>query len=148
MCLLSLNIYDDSADDDLPWQRLESVLTVYIELIETGKIIAFHKDLEFADDVTFYDAPDPALSGLRYARDRPNAMIVDPATGHTKKHGAVDPWVCMASTEKDLKDTLETWNILVAAIHDRIGYVDADAEPTYGLANDELLDVMPDCFAK
>jgi len=124
------------------------VLTVYIELIETGKIIAFHKDLEFADDVAFCDAPDPALSGLRYARDRPNAMAVDPATGHAKKNGAVDPWVCMPSTEKDLKDTLEMWKILVGAIHDRITHANIDAEPIYGLANDQLLDAMPDCFAK
>lgn len=148
MCLLGLNIYDDSADDDLPWQKLESVLTVYIELVETRKVIAFHKDLEFADDVAFYNAHDPALSGLRYARDRPNAMIVDPATGHAKRKGAVDPWVCMPSTEKDLNDTLEMWKILVEAIHDRSGHANVDAEPTYGLANDQLLDAMPDCFAK
>ena len=148
MCLLSLNIYNGSADDDLPWQKLESVLTVYIELIETSKVIAFHKDLKFADDVVFYNVPDPALSGLRYARDRPNAMIVDPATGHTKQKGAVNPWTCMPSTEKDLKDTLEMWNILVEEIHDRIGHANVDAEPTYGLANDQLLDAMPDCFAK
>jgi hypothetical protein len=148
MCLLSLNIYDDSTDDDLPWQRLESVLTVYIEMIETGKIIAFHKDLEFADDVAFYNAPDPALSSLYYARDRPNAIIVDPATGHAKKKGAVAPWVCMPSTEKDLNDTLEMWKILVEAIHDRIGLSNVDTELTYGLANDQLLSIMPDGFAK
>ncbi|GAB7333456.1 hypothetical protein MBLNU13_g05054t1 [Cladosporium sp. NU13] len=128
-------------------QRLESVLTVYIELIETGKIIAFHKDLEFADDVAFYNAHDPSLSGLRYACDRPNAMIVDPATRHAKKKGAVDPWV-FSSTGKDLEDTLEMWKILVEAINDRIEYANVAAEPTYGLANDQLLDAMPDCFAK
>ena len=148
MCILSLNIYDDSTDDDLPWQKLESILTVYIEMIETGKIVAFHKDLEFADDVAFYNTPDSALSGLRHARDRPNAMIVDPATGHAKKRGAVDPWVCMPSTEKDLNDTLEMWNILVEAIHDRMEQANVDTELTYGLANDQLLDAMPDCFAK
>ena len=148
MCLLGLNLYDDSTDDDLPWQKLESVLTVYIELIEAGKIIAFHKDVECADDVAYYDGPDTTLSGFYRARNRPNAMIVDPATGHAKKKGSVDPWVCMPSTEKDLNDTLETWEILVEAIHDRIGHASGDAEPTYGLANDHILDTMPDCFAK
>jgi hypothetical protein len=148
MCILSLNIYDGSSDDNLPWQKLESVLTVYIEMIETAKVIAFHKDLEFVDDVAYYNAPDPALSGFYRACDRPNALIVDPATGHAKKKGAVDPWVCMPSTEKDLNDTLEIWKILVEAIHERIGHENFDAEPTYGLANDQLLDVIPDCFAK
>ena len=112
---------------------------MYIELIEAGNVIASHNDLEFADDVAFYNAPDPALSGLRYARDRPNAMIFDPATGHAKKNGGVDPWICMPSTEKGLEDTLEMWKILVEAIYNRIGYANVDAEPAYGLANDQLL---------
>ena len=60
MCLLVLDTYDDYSDETFPWQRLESVLTVYIELIESGKMIAFDRKLECAEDVTFYNAPDPA----------------------------------------------------------------------------------------
>jgi hypothetical protein len=117
-------------------------------MIENGKIIAFHTDIEFADDVTYYNAPDPALSGLYRAGDRPDAMIVVPAIGLAKKKGAVDPWVCMSRTEKDLNDTLEMWEMLVGAINERIGHANFDAESTYSLANDQILDVMPDCFAK
>jgi hypothetical protein len=148
MCLLGLNTYDPSTDEDLPWQKLESVLTVYIELIETGKVVAVHKDLEFPDDVAFYDAPDPALSGLRYARDRPNAMLADPVTGQAKKKECVYPWMCISSTEMDLSESLRVWKMLVEAIHDRMGGTDFNTEPVYGLANDQLLETMPDCFAK
>lgn len=148
MCLLSLNTYDPSTNEDLPWQKLESVLTVYIELIETGKVVAVHKDLEFADDSTFCDAPDPTLSGFQRARDRPDAMLVDPVSGCAKKQECVGPWMCVSSTEVDLNETLRVWKMLVEAIRDRMGGADLDAQPVYGLANDQLLSRMPDCFAK
>jgi hypothetical protein len=116
--------------------KLESVLTVYLDLIETGKVVAVHKDLEFPDDVVWYDAPDPALSGPRFACDRPGAMLVDPVSGHAKKKGIVDPWMCLSSTETDLSDTLRVWEVLVEDINDRTGGKDLDSEPVYGLADD------------
>ena len=148
MCLLVLNTYDDYYSETLPWQRLESVLTVYIELIENGKMIAFDRKLEYTEDVAFYNASDPAFSGLRHARDRPDAMIVDPATGHAKKRGTVDPWMCMSSTESDLSDSLWVWELLVEAIHERMAHSNVNKEPSYGLANERFLDIMPDGFAK
>ena len=148
MCLLSLHTDDPSQDEDNPWQKLESVLTVYIELIETGKVVAVHKDLEFPDDAAWYDAPDAALSGLRFARDRPGAMLVDPVSGYAKKQGIVYPWMCVSSTETDVSETLRAWEVLVKAIHERIGGEDLDVEPVYGLANDQHLETLPDGFAK
>jgi hypothetical protein len=124
------------------------VLTVYIELIETGKIVAFHKDLEFSNDWGCYQAPDPALSGWRPASQRPDAMLADPVTGYAKKQGCVDPWMCVSSTAFDLSELLEMWKILVEAIHDRMGRSDLDMEPIYGLANDHFLNNMPDGFVK
>jgi hypothetical protein len=123
-------------------------LTVYIEMIETGKIVAFHKDLEFPDDWGYYEAPDTALSGWRPASQRPDAMLVDSTTGYAKKQGCVDPWMCVSSTAFDLSESLEMWKILVEAIHDRMGDTDLDGEPVYGLANDQLLGTMPDGFVK
>lgn len=128
MCLLNLNTDVDCTDKNLPWQKLESVLTVYIELIENGKVVACHKDLEFPDDWAYYDAPDPALSGFRPANQRPNAMLVDPVTGYPKKKGCVDPWMVVPSAEIDLSESLRLWKDLVEAIHDRIEGMNA-AEP-------------------
>jgi hypothetical protein len=124
------------------------VLTVYIEMIETGKIVAFHKDLEFPDDWGYYEASDPALPGYLPAAQRSNAMLADPVTGYVKKKGCVNPWMIVSSTELDLSESLEMWKILVEAIHDQMGLSDLNLEPVYGLANDQLLDTMPDGFAK
>jgi hypothetical protein len=124
------------------------VLTVYIDMIETGKIVAFHKDLEFPDDWGFYNAPEPALSGYRPASQRPDAMLADPVTGYAKKKGCVDPWMIVSSTAFDLSESLEMWKILVEAIHDRMGDTDLNMEPANGLANNRFLDSMPDGFAK
>jgi hypothetical protein len=123
-------------------------LTVYIDLIETGKVVAFHKDLEFPDDWGFYNAPDPALSEYRPASQRPDAMLADAVTGYAKKQGCVDPWMVVFSTESDLSESLEMWKILVEAIYDRMGGTEVGSEPVYGLANDQLLNTMPNGFAK
>jgi hypothetical protein len=139
---------DPSQDEDNPWQKLESVLTAYIDLIETGKIFAVHKDLQISDDVAWLDAPDPASSGLQFTRDRPDAMLVDPVSEHAKKKGIVDPWIYVSSTESDLSETLRVWEVLTEAIHERIGGKDLNGEPAYGLADDKLLDTLPDGFAK
>jgi hypothetical protein len=80
-----------------------------------------NQDLECSDDVAWYDAPDPTLSGLMFARDRPGDMLVDPVSGHAKKKGSVDPWMCVSSTEADLSDTLRAWEVLIGAIRGRMG---------------------------
>jgi len=80
---------------------LESVLTVYIDSIETGEVVTVHKNLKSSHDGAWYDAPDPAKSGIRFARDIPNAILANPASGHAKKQGIVYPWICVSSTETE-----------------------------------------------
>jgi hypothetical protein len=75
-------------------------------------------------------------------------MLADAVTGYAKKQGCVDPWMVVFSTEFDLSESLEMWKILVEAIHNRMGGTEVGSEPVYGLANDQLLNTMPNGFAK
>lgn len=106
------------------------------------------KGLEYPEDFAWYEAPDPARSGHWPASQRPNAMLRDPATGYTKRKAFVSPWICVSSTDNDLDDFLEIWKALVENIHNMIESDDLQAEPEYGLANEHILSLMPDCFSK
>lgn len=79
-------------DDSSPiWQRLETILTVWIEMTERRKVAVVHKELG--------DGPDPA-SGVCINMQKPWGWA---------------PW-----TKADLEDALEAWNGLISAINDRL----------------------------
>lgn len=75
-------------------------------------------------------------------------MLRDPATGYAKRKPFVSPWICVPSTDNDLDDPFEIWKALVENIHSMIESDDFEAEPEYGLANEHILSLMPDCCAK
>ena len=84
--------YMFNGDDSSPmWQRLETILSAWIEMIERRKVAVVHKDLG--------DGPDPA-SGVSLDEK--------------------DPWGWAAWTQADLEDTLEAWTHLINAINDRL----------------------------
>jgi hypothetical protein len=73
------------------WQRLETILSAWIEMIERRKVAAVHKGLG--------NGPDPA-----------SGVSLD----------SKDPWGWAPWTQADLEDTLEAWNNLISAINNRL----------------------------
>lgn len=83
-------VFED--DDSSPiWQRLETILTAWIVLIERRKVAVMHKDLG--------KGPDPA-----------SGVCLD----------MKEPWGWASWTRADLEDALEAWNDLIGAINDRL----------------------------
>jgi len=79
-------------DDSSPiWQRLETILTVWIEMIEQRKVAVVHKSLGNGPEST---------SGIYLDQQKPWGWA---------------PW-----TKADLKNTLEAWNDHISAINDRL----------------------------
>jgi hypothetical protein len=78
-------------DDSSPmWQRLETILTAWIEMTERRKVAVVHKDLG--------NGPDPA-----------SGVYLDTQT----------PWGWAPWTKANLEDALDAWNDLLSAINDR-----------------------------
>jgi hypothetical protein len=73
------------------WQRLETILSAWIEMIERRKVAVVHKDLGNGPDT----ASGVSLDGK-------------------------DPWGWAPWTQADLEDTLDAWNELICAINDRL----------------------------
>lgn len=79
-------------DDSSPiWQRLETILTAWIEMIERRKVAVVHKDLGKDSDL---------VSGVHL--------------------DSKNPWGWAPWTQADLEDTLEAWNDLISSINDRL----------------------------
>ena len=85
--------YSFTSDDDSSpiWQRLETILSAWIEMIERRKVAVVHKE--------FGNGPDPASGVCLDMRD---------------------PWGWASWTKADLDDSLEAWNDLISAINDRL----------------------------
>ena len=155
-CFLFFNTDEFDPDETLPWQKLESVLSAYIDMIETGKVVALHKELEYPEDLKSVEVPGTDVKHFLPATERPDAMLVDPASGHTRSKVCVGPWMVVPCTERDLTDTLTVWAHLVEAMHSRLtskGDDNDDAEAhdaEYGLYSDETLNAagIRDGFAR
>lgn len=81
----------EEADSSPLWQRLETVLTTWIEMIERRKVAVVHKDLGIVTERTL---------GVYFDRQKPWGWA---------------PW-----TKADLKDALEAWNDCISAINSRL----------------------------
>ncbi|OJD29410.1 chitin-type 1 [Diplodia corticola] len=132
---MNFSIEDMKLDEDEPeWLKLESVLSIYIDMIEHRKIVAL--PFSFFED----DAPAAAPNGSSQPR-------IDPASGARKP--VVDyarPWVEAPYSKVDLEETLDIWADLIKAIETRMpGYaIDAaaaaDADNQHGLVDAASLD--------
>lgn len=126
----------------LPWQRLETVLSVYIDMIESEKVVCIHNDVEKLGDFKLTDLGGDAGQQWRSTQDRPDAIFTDPVT-EVKRNGDVmfGPWIVQPYTKGVLGECLRTWDLLVQAIEEKMPTVPGvDAEPEYGLANEEMLE--------
>ncbi|KAH0046111.1 hypothetical protein KCU78_g137, partial [Aureobasidium melanogenum] len=126
----------------LPWERLETVLSVYIDMIESEKVVCIHNNVERPGDFKLIDLGGDAGQQWRSTQDRPDAIFADPITGVTRHEDAMfGPWIVQPHTEEVLKECLRTWDLLVQAIEKNLPTAPGvDTQPEYGLANEELLE--------
>lgn len=121
----------------LPWQPLESVLSVYLEMIERGKAVALHKSVGEVPPIFQVTQADGSLSKI-YAFP-PAQTLRDPATGAKRIGRFYNPWVIVPYTAKDLQNTLDAWNQLVQAIEERMPSPPPCADAVHGLYEDSVL---------
>jgi hypothetical protein len=126
----------------IPWQRLETVLSVYIDMIESEKVVCIHNDVEKPGDLNLMDFGDQGQQWLS-TYDRPDALLTDPSTGFARNDDVMfGPWIVQPYTKDLLDQCLQTWELLVAEIKQKMPVpLGDDAETQYGLANEEMLDI-------
>jgi len=83
-------------DPKLPWQRLESILSTYVDMVDSGKAIALHSSVG-------------------------KTLDVDPYSGVHRSKYNTDPWALVPYTHGDLTSCLNTWQQLFTAIEKRAG---------------------------
>lgn len=93
------------------WQRLETMLSAWVDLIERGKVVAL----------------DPIVKREIYERMVGDDLRTeDSAPFDQQTFGAMelmshsDPWETAMWTKQDLQDTLHAWHTLIEAIHERM----------------------------
>ncbi|KAH0032614.1 hypothetical protein KCU78_g2606, partial [Aureobasidium melanogenum] len=141
-CVINFaNIWFEPTDRALPWQRLETVLSVYIDMIESEKVVCIRDDVEQSGDIKRV-VVDGDIKWLD-TRDRLDAMLADPVTGVKRNRGVMfGPWIVQPYTKAVLERCLQIWNSLIQAIEDRMPRPpDNDTIVEYGLANEQMLDL-------
>lgn len=125
----SFNHTYDLEDPTLPWQRLESILSVYIDMIEGGKAVALHHSIGREAKTASIEQPDGSVVMEEIS---PAGPVVDPYTGARKSRYNTDPWTIMSYTHEDLTSCLGVWERLFQAIESRAGIPNAtdDSEIT------------------
>jgi hypothetical protein len=104
----------DELEESGPWQPLESILSVWIDMIQRGKAVALHDDVCKAS----YDNSD-------YQQDSDGAWqeIKGPQRDHLTgaiRIGQAPPWTIVPWTQQDLTECLEIWDMAVDMIEERM----------------------------
>ncbi|KAK5137002.1 hypothetical protein LTR08_001509 [Meristemomyces frigidus] len=134
----------------LAWQPLESVLSVYMDMIERSKAVALHKSVQEPPPMWEDIHPDGSVTMRYFSNLPPREPQQDPASGARRIGTVYDPWVIVSYTSRDLSETLEHWNDLVQAIEERMSSLPQDALEVKGLYTPQtLLDagIRTDSFA-
>jgi len=90
----------DLKSDTLPWQKLETILSAYIDMIEAEKAVAVHDTV-----------------GEQPGAVKPETEI---HMGPDRVQNRNSPWVLQAYTKGDLENCLDVWKKLIHAIESRI----------------------------
>lgn len=122
------------------WQRLETVLSVYIDMIEREKVVCVHNDVETPDDFKLSDLGNQGQHWVT-TRDRPDALLTDPNTGVARRDEVMfGPWIVQPYTKEVLDQCLQIWELLVEEIEQKMPAPPGDdAKVQYGLATEEML---------
>jgi hypothetical protein len=104
----------------IPWQRLETVLSVYIDMIECEKVVCVHNEVEEPGDFKMMDVEGQGQQWIS-TYDRPDALLADPSTGVTRSKDAMfGPWIVQPYTKEVLDQCLQTWELLVGEIEQKM----------------------------
>lgn len=140
------NEYDPDILDDIDedyskathlWQPLESLLTVYIDLIERGKIVALHKSVRPA----YPRWRENILQGgnlMATTMEQREELPQDPSVPK-RLENTRNPWAIVAYTEEDLDLALHRWENLIQAIEDRIPGARSEVPHSTGIFPVEVL---------
>jgi hypothetical protein len=132
--MMHFDIADD-LEESGPWQPLESILSVWIEMIQREKAVALHDDVCKAS----YDTLD-------YQQDANGAWQEikgpqrDPLTGAIRI-GQAPPWTIVPWTQQDLTECLEIWDMAVGLIEEMMS-LPPEAQET-GLVNPATFEALP-----
>ncbi|KAK5113993.1 hypothetical protein LTR62_003116 [Meristemomyces frigidus] len=134
--IIHLDITDELTPEQ-PWVPLECILTVWIEMIRRGKVVALPANVgsekyEKSEDGIFRMIKGPTT---------------DPATGAKRLTGDTNPWTIVPWAPQDLADALELWDELVQTVETKMGL--EDHQPESGLLQQETLSRVrtPEGFA-
>ncbi|CAD0096769.1 unnamed protein product [Aureobasidium vineae] len=121
---------------------LETILSVYIDMIETEKVVCIHNDVEKPGDFKLVNLGEEAGQQWLSTQDRPDSLVADPITGLAKNGNIMfGPWIVLQYTKGVLEQCLETWEVLVEAIEQKIPAIsDSVVEVQYGLADESMLE--------
>jgi hypothetical protein len=110
-----VDLYDREASP--AWQPLETVLSVYIDMIVRRKVVALHKTVVRPNDVFFLH---PENGRIVHADLHPAPPPrADPATGAKRSLHTYNPWTLVPCTTQDVEEALSAWDDLLDAIDER-----------------------------
>ncbi|KAI6903671.1 hypothetical protein D0869_13674 [Hortaea werneckii] len=134
--IIHLDIQNE-LDPEQPWQSLESILTVWIEMILRQKVVALSDEVG-SERFEYYEQGMIKIPGP----DR------DPLTGVRRLTDNTQPWTIVPWTAQDLEETLNVWAAAMEMIEEKMQL--GDAERTDGLLDAATLDAakIPDGFAR
>ncbi|KAI6828139.1 hypothetical protein KC340_g9235 [Hortaea werneckii] len=134
--IIHLDIQDE-LDPEQPWQSLESILTVWIEMIRRQKVVALSDEVG-SERFEYYEQGMIKIPGPER----------DPLTGVRRLTDNTRPWTIVPWTAQDLEETLNVWAAAVEMIEEKMQL--GDAERTDGLLDAAALDAakIPDGFAR
>jgi hypothetical protein len=132
----------DDLEESQPWQPLENILSVWIEMIQRGKAIALPEDVCKVS----YDESDWQQDANGEWQETKGPQR-DPTTGAIRI-GQAPPWTIVPWTQQDLTECLEIWETAVELIEQRMSLPPHTHESILvGAASLEGLPI-PDGFAK
>jgi len=118
---------------DLPWQKLESILSTYVDMTEAEKTVALHYSIGMDGDGV------DTLAGPK----------TDPATGANRSKYDTHPWIQQPYTLADLNKCLTVWRKLFRVIETKAGIPQGDDSAASALCSKSALNAagVPRGFA-
>jgi hypothetical protein len=115
------------------------MLSFWLDLIERGKVVALHESIECVTDGDSLTEREHAL------------LLEDEKTGARRiTVGINDPWAVVPYAKQDLLDTLNAWDALIKAIHERLPGRGSNAVENSPLYTQDVLErahIRKDSFA-
>lgn len=136
---MHFDVEDDMVEDFSKWEKLESILIVWIEMIQKGNVVALPADVGKADWERGSDGGFRLVEGPQR----------DPHTEARRIYEETSPWTVQPWCLRDLEETLTTWQLAVEAIERKMNLDDTN-RPHLGLYETATLDAaqIPEGFAR